>query len=928
MRLRVALPLVLLGLLPALPQAGCVSDDDAFENQPPTLSILSPGSGASAQAGEPIVFQIAVQDDLTPLSEMGLSLTSDLEGELPGTLEHDGNSAAVFTARDGLSILGTHVVTASVVDAGGEREQDSVTIVVTGNAAPEVRILEPVEGGSLYYVDVWMAMRGTVDDPDGDEDGTAITWTVYQGAGDPGTVIGTDAPDSAGEVEVSWQPPAAGAYTVELVAIDAGGLAGSDVRQFTVQACADVDGDGFDCTVDCDDGNTAVHPGAAEACNGVDDDCDLQVDEGFDADGDGFTSCGDDCDDTDPQVSPAQGESCNGVDDDCDGAIDDGLTFYTWYADTDGDGHGDAAATTETCDGVPPPGFVAAAGDCDDTAASVFPGNAESCDGVDNDCDGTPDEGLVFADWWLDGDGDGFGQDGAVASTCDGAPPGHAGAAGDCDDTLPSVHPGAADVCDGVADNDCDGAADPMEADADVDGISACGGDCDDADAVNYPGNPELCDGADNDCDAVVDNGVAFADYRPDADLDGFGDSGAEPVNACDGGPGGYVADGTDCDDTAPAVNPGAAEACNGIDDDCDGAADDGIVFVDYYLDADADGHGNAADVLTACDGAPVGYAALGDDCDDADPANFPGNPELCDAADNDCDAVVDNGIAYADYWPDADLDGFGDSGAEAVNACDGGPGGYVTDGTDCDDAEPAVNPGATEACNGIDDDCDGAADDGIAFVDYYLDADADGHGNAADVMATCDGAPEGYAALGDDCDDADPANFPGNVELCDAADNDCDAVVDNGIAYADYWPDADLDGFGDSGAEAVNACDGGPGGYVTDGTDCDDAEPAVNPGATEACNGIDDDCDGAADDGIAFVDYYLDADADGHGNAADVMATCDGAPEGYAALGDDCDDADPANFPGNVELCDAADNDCDAVVDNGIAYADYWPDA
>ncbi|MCK6519797.1 putative metal-binding motif-containing protein, partial [Myxococcota bacterium] len=167
------------------------------------------------------------------------------------------------------------------------------------------------------------------------------------------------------------------------------------------------------------------------------------------------------------------------------------------------------------------------------------------------------------------------------ASTCDGAPPGHAGAAGDCDDTLPSVHPGAADVCDGVADNDCDGAADPMEADADVDGISACGGDCDDADAVNYPGNPELCDGADNDCDAVVDNGVAFADYRPDADLDGFGDSGAEPVNACDGGPGGYVADGTDCDDTAPAVNPGAAEACNGIDDDCDGAADDGIVFVD-----------------------------------------------------------------------------------------------------------------------------------------------------------------------------------------------------------------------------------------------------------------------------------------------------------------------------------------------------------
>ncbi len=168
---------------------------------------------------------------------------------------------------------------------------------------------------------------------------------------------------------------------------------------------ADGDGDGFGagpasqgCTIppgfvanddDCDDTNPAIHPGAEEVCNGVDDDCDAAIDEGltFDDDGDGFTSTdscegsADDCDDGDATVFPGAAELCDGLDNDCDVAVDEGLTF-----DDDGDGHTSPAS----CEG--------SADDCDDTAPAVYPGAAETCNGVDDDCDGQIDEGGICVD--------------------------------------------------------------------------------------------------------------------------------------------------------------------------------------------------------------------------------------------------------------------------------------------------------------------------------------------------------------------------------------------------------------------------------------------------------------------------------------------------------------------------------------------------
>ena len=114
-----------------------------------------------------------------------------------------------------------------------------------------------------------------------------------------------------------------------------------------------------------------------------------------DQDYDGFTGR-QDCDDTNPGVNPDALEVCDGIDDDCDGLVDEAASFDapTWYADADSDGYGDAEATTTACD--QPSGYVSDATDCDDAAATTYPGAAEICDGLDQDCDQIIDLGCLL----------------------------------------------------------------------------------------------------------------------------------------------------------------------------------------------------------------------------------------------------------------------------------------------------------------------------------------------------------------------------------------------------------------------------------------------------------------------------------------------------------------------------------------------------
>ncbi len=321
-----------------------------------------------------------------------------------------------------------------------------------------------------------------------------------------------------------------------------------------------------------------------------------------DRDGDGFSLPQGDCDDGNPSVNPDANEICNTIDDDCDGSIDesDAIDATTWYQDVDQDGYGNAAATVTRC--AQPDGYVASGSgefDCADTDPNRHPGQDETCDGVDNNCNGGVDEGVTQV-FYPDNDGDGFGR------------------------SDPSQPPANGD--------------EPVDACSAPEGYVEVGGDCDDTDASAFPGALETCDDTDNDCDGAIDEDLDFTDYYVDSDGDGFG---AGPATSSCTALEGMTITAGDCDDTDAGAFPGALETCNLVDDDCDGEVDEGVM-TEWYLDSDGDGAGDPDHSVVDC-APPSGYVASSDDCDDTNPDVYPDASDDC-GVDNNCNGVIDEG--------------------------------------------------------------------------------------------------------------------------------------------------------------------------------------------------------------------------------------------------------------------------------------------
>jgi hypothetical protein len=431
--------------------------------------------------------------------------------------------------------------------------------------------------------------------------------------------------------------------------------------------------------------------------------------------------------------------------------------------------------------------------------------------------------------------------------------------------------------------------------DADGDGSEAieCGGDdCDDSRGDVSPEADEVCDvdQVDEDCDPMT---IGARDVDGDGAVDGL------CCNADTSLPSGLRC-GTDCDDTHVARRPGATEICNVVDDDCDGAADEGVQ-TEGYADEDRDLHGDPAAPLSSCIGDP-GLSLLDDDCDDTDPRAHGAQIELCDGRDNDCDGMIDEAARALTWYRDVDGDGFGSAESGTTVTCVP-PTGHSLLGTDCDDADRAVSPIAREVCNGRDDDCNGVADYRIGAGDFE-DDDGDGH---ADLRCRF---------IGDDCDDRDPFSHGGALEICDLRDNDCDDTVDEDAAARSWLADDDGDGFGDP-LDAMSSCELVAGRVLRTG-DCDDTLASVFPGALDGCGmgeGRDDDCDDRIDEAGARTAFYVDGDSDTFGAGTPVL-TCS-APSGRVASPGDCDDTTAARSPVAAEVCaNTIDDDCDGAVD------------
>jgi hypothetical protein len=227
-----------------------------------------------------------------------------------------------------------------------------------------------------------------------------------------------------------------------------------------------------------------------------------------------------------------------------------------------------------------------------------------------------------------------------------------------------------------------------------------------------------------------------------------------------------------------------------------------------WYQDSDGDGYGNAA-VTQQSSTQPLGYVSDATDCEDENGSVHPGAAEVCNGLDDDCNGLTDEadpGITGQTTWyADTDADGYGDPGTTMLSCNQ--PDSYVSNNNDCDDSNVAITVQRL----------------------WYADTDNDGYGNAAATTFLCT-QPEGYVSNDDDCDDTN------------------DAITVQSLWYAD----ADNDGYGNA-AVTILSCSQPPG-YVSNDDDCNDAKGKIYPGATEVCNGVDDDCDGQIDEGCTTV--------------------------------------------------------------------------
>ena len=397
----------------------------------------------------------------------------------------------------------------------------------------------------------------------------------------------------------------------------------------------------------------------------------------------------------------------------------------------------------------------------------------------------------------------------------------------------------------------------------------------------------EVCNGVDDDYDDLVDEDFTNENCQPKCEYNGYTWAGnGGDLNCCGNDanedspyrlnekvPDDYCADGNDndCDGLTDAWDPDCF-ACTPLIETRPCSEQEGVCFGSFETCT-------AGGTWPGCSASNYG-------------SDYESPETSCDGLDNDCDGLTDEGLTTT-YYQDFDSDNYGNP-AVSQEACTQ-PAGYVLDNTDCNDNNININPGKTEVCDGIDNDCNAGT--------------LDGSGESAPLNSkqagVCAGSTKSCIAGSWQDNYGGVANYEAPETSCDGLDNDCDGLTDEGLTTT-YYQDFDSDNYGNP-AVSQEACTK-PAGYVLDNTDCNDNNININPGKTEVCDGIDNDCNPGTPDGSGEAAPF-NSDQDG---------VCLGSKKSCSGVGGWVDDyTGVANYEPTETICyDGLDNDCDALTD------------